>query len=91
VGRGRRLGLVAAVLPDPLEGKVPHPTTLMKLTTRCGPDAVAGLNEALLAWAAGHQLVCSFFNVFQLIIAHVAQCGILTAIFLNEKIYSSKQ
>jgi IS5 family transposase len=37
----------------PLDGKVPYPTTLMKLTTRCGPDAVAALNEALLAWAAG--------------------------------------
>src|SRR5690242_21926214 len=37
----------------PLDAKVPHPTTLMKLTTRCGEDAVAGLNEALLARAAG--------------------------------------
>ena len=36
----------------PLEGAVPHPTTLMKLTTRCGPAAVEGLNEALLAKAA---------------------------------------
>ena len=36
----------------PLDGAVPHPTTLMKLTTRCGPAAVAGLNEALLAKAA---------------------------------------
>ena len=33
----------------PLDAKVPHPTTLMKLTTRCGEGAVAGLNEALLA------------------------------------------
>jgi transposase, IS5 family len=41
----------------PLDGKVPHPTTLMKLTTRCGPGAVAGLNEALLAWAAGRGLL----------------------------------
>ena len=32
---------------------MPHPTTLMKLTTRCGSAAVAGLNEALLARAAG--------------------------------------
>ena len=31
----------------PLDAKVPHPTTLMKLTTRCGEAAVAGLNEAL--------------------------------------------
>jgi transposase, IS5 family len=36
----------------PLDGAVPHPTTLMKLNTRCGSAAVAGLNEALLAKAA---------------------------------------
>jgi len=36
----------------PLDGSVPHPTTLMKLTTRCGSAAVDGLNEALLAKAA---------------------------------------
>lgn len=41
----------------PLDGKVPHPTTLMKLTTRCGEDAVAGLNEALWAKAAGAKLL----------------------------------
>jgi len=41
----------------PLDGKVPHPTTLMKLTTRCGDSAVAGLNEALLAKAAGAKLL----------------------------------
>ena len=35
----------------PLEGSVPHPTTLMKLTTRCGSMAVEGLNETLLAKA----------------------------------------
>jgi transposase, IS5 family len=35
-----------------LDGSVPHPTTLMKLSTRCGSAAVAGLNEALLAKAA---------------------------------------
>jgi IS5 family transposase len=40
----------------PLDGKVPHPTTLMKLTTRCGETAVAGLNEAL-AKAAGAKLL----------------------------------
>ena len=48
---------MAAVLPDPLDGKVPHPTTLMKLTSRCGQDAVAGLNEALWAKAAGNKLL----------------------------------
>jgi len=31
--------------------RVPHPTTLMKITTRCGDTAVAGLNQALLAKA----------------------------------------
>ena len=40
-----------------LDGRVPHPTTLMKLTTRCGADAVAGLNEALWAKAAGAKLL----------------------------------
>ena len=38
-----------------LDGRVPHPTTLMKLTTRCGEAAVAGLNEALWAKAAGQK------------------------------------
>lgn len=35
-----------------LDGSVPHPTTLMKLSTRCGSAAVQGLDEALLAKAA---------------------------------------
>jgi transposase, IS5 family len=35
----------------PFGARVPHPTTLMKITTRCGDEAVAGLNEALLAKA----------------------------------------
>ena len=35
----------------PLGVSVPHPTTLMKITTRCGSSAVDGLNEALLARA----------------------------------------
>ena len=41
----------------PLDGSVPHPTTLMKLTTRCGSAAVDGLNEALLAKAAEARLL----------------------------------
>jgi transposase, IS5 family len=41
----------------PLDGVVPHPTTLMKLTTRCGSTAVDGLNEALLAKAAEAKLL----------------------------------
>jgi transposase, IS5 family len=40
-----------------LDGAVPHPTTLMKLTRRCGEGAVAGLNEALWAKAAGQKLL----------------------------------
>jgi IS5 family transposase len=35
-----------------LDGAVPNPTTLMKLNSRCGSAAVAGLNDALLAKAA---------------------------------------
>jgi IS5 family transposase len=30
-------------------GRLPHPTTLMKLTTRCGEATIAALNEELLA------------------------------------------
>jgi transposase, IS5 family len=41
----------------PLDGHVPHPTTLMKLTTRCGAAAVDGCNEALLAKAAEAKLL----------------------------------
>jgi IS5 family transposase len=41
----------------PLGSRVPHPTTLMKLTSRCGDSTVAGLNEALLIKAAGQKLV----------------------------------
>lgn len=41
----------------PLGTRVPHPTTLMKLTRRCGEVAVAGLNDALLDKAAGQRLL----------------------------------
>jgi IS5 family transposase len=41
----------------PLGTRVPHPTTLMKITARCGDAAVAGLNEALLAKAAAARLL----------------------------------
>jgi IS5 family transposase len=40
-----------------LDQPVPHPTTLMKLSTRCGSAAVDGLNEALLAKAAEAKLL----------------------------------
>lgn len=41
----------------PFGTRVPHPTTLMKITSRCGDDAVAGLNEALLAKASEAKLL----------------------------------
>jgi transposase, IS5 family len=41
----------------PFGTRVPHPTTLMKITTRCGEGAVTGLNEALLAKAAAAKLL----------------------------------
>ena len=41
----------------PLDGSVPHPTTLMEIASRCGDDAVAGLNEALLVKAAAGKLL----------------------------------
>jgi IS5 family transposase len=41
----------------PFGTRVPHPTTLMKLTRRCGDTAVAGLNDALLAKAVEHKLL----------------------------------
>ena len=36
---------------------VPHPTTLMKITTRCGEVLIAGLNEALLKKADAAHLI----------------------------------
>jgi IS5 family transposase len=41
----------------PLGTRVPHPTTLMKLTSRCGDVVVAGLNEALLVKAGDAKLL----------------------------------
>ena len=41
----------------PFGSRVPHPTTLMKLTSRCGEAAVAGLNDALLVKAAEAKLI----------------------------------
>src|SRR3954471_6140978 len=40
-----------------LDGHVPHPTTLMKLPSRCGPAAVHACTEALLAKAAEAKLL----------------------------------
>ena len=41
----------------PLGTRVPHPTTLMKITTKCGDTTVAALNEALVAKAAAAKLL----------------------------------
>ena len=41
----------------PLDGRVPHPATLMKLTVRCGSVPVDGLNQTPLAGAAGEKLL----------------------------------
>jgi transposase, IS5 family len=41
----------------PLGTRVPHPMTLMKITSRCGEAAVVGLNEALLVKAAAGKLL----------------------------------
>ncbi len=41
----------------PLGGRVPHPTTLMKITTRCGSSTVDELNEVLLAKAVEDRVV----------------------------------
>jgi IS5 family transposase len=40
-----------------IDGRVPHPTALMKITTRCGDATVAALNETLLAKAVEAKLV----------------------------------
>jgi transposase, IS5 family len=42
-----------------IDGTVPHPTTLMKITTRCGQATVAALNETLLAKAVEAKVVRS--------------------------------
>ena len=41
----------------PLGTSAPHPTTLMKITTRCGSEAVNGLNDALLTKAAAAKVL----------------------------------
>jgi IS5 family transposase len=40
-----------------IDGRVPYPTTLMKLTTRCGEQAIAALNDELIGNAVEHRLV----------------------------------
>lgn len=41
----------------PLGGRVPHPTTLVKLTRRLGEPAGTALNQALLATAGEHKVL----------------------------------
>jgi transposase, IS5 family len=41
----------------PLGVDVPHPSTLEKIVTRCGEEAIAALNEALLAKAHENKLI----------------------------------
>jgi IS5 family transposase len=40
-----------------IDGRVPHPTSLMKITTRCGSEVIEALNEALLAKAAAAKVL----------------------------------
>ena len=40
-----------------IDARVPHPTTLMKITTRCGERTIVALNEALLATAVQARVV----------------------------------
>lgn len=40
-----------------IDARLPHPTTLMKLTTRCGEQAITALNEQLLATAVEARVV----------------------------------
>jgi IS5 family transposase len=41
----------------PLDRRVPHPTTLVKVVRRAGPEAIQQLNTALLAKLAGGKLL----------------------------------
>ncbi|MEV0811116.1 ISNCY family transposase [Micromonospora sp. NPDC050200] len=40
-----------------IDARLPHPTTLMKIATRCGEQAIAELNEQLLATAVEARVV----------------------------------
>ena len=41
----------------PLDTALPHPTTLLKITARCGETVISALNEVLLAKAAESKLI----------------------------------
>ncbi len=64
--------------------KVPHPTTLMKITTRCGEQAVAQLNQELLAKANKEKLlrlgkVRADTTVVEANVAYPTDSGLLAA------------
>ncbi len=66
----------------PFGTRVPHPTTLMKITSRCGEDAVAGLNDALLTKAGQAKLlrtdkVRADTTVVQAAVAYPTDSGLL--------------
>jgi transposase, IS5 family len=66
----------------PLGVAVPHPTTLMKVTTRCGSSAVDGLNDALLAKAAVAKVlktnkVRAYTTVIEANVAYPTDSGLL--------------
>jgi IS5 family transposase len=66
-----------------LGGSVPHPTTLMKITTRCGEQAIDELNDALLAKAAEARLlktnrVRADTTVVEANVAYPTDSGLLT-------------
>ena len=58
VPRGRRLDLLAPVLPHPADHSVPHPTTLVKLVGRSGPQAVDQLNAGAAGQAVPRTSCC---------------------------------
>jgi len=66
-----------------LGGSVPHPTTLMKITTRCGQHAVDELNDALIAKAVEAKVlklnrVRADTTVVEANVAYPTDSGLLT-------------
>jgi IS5 family transposase len=61
----------------PFGTRVPHPTTLMKITARCGDEAVAGLNEALLAKLLGTDKIRADTTVVAGAVAYPTDSGLL--------------
>jgi transposase, IS5 family len=66
----------------PFGAPVPHPTTLMKITTRCGEEAVEALNDTLLAKAAGARVIKldrarADTTVVEANVSYPTDCGLL--------------